>query len=265
MNILITGGRGFVGGFIAQNLKNHKIFCPGKQELNLLNSNQVSAYFDYYNIDVVIHCALTGREVLGSLDPVYLNDGILMFRNLWINKGKFKTLINLGTVYEHSLEIDNTMIKEGDFIHHLPITSYGYAKNIVARIIKDTENFYNLRIFGNFHETESEKRFFKKLLLEDEITIHNDHYIDYLYMPDILPLIECVINDQSQYRDINMVYPTKYRLSEMAQMFCNIHGLNTSKIKVLKQGDKNLTGDPSRFTSFNFNLMGLEEGFRRYK
>lgn len=265
MNILITGSRGFVGNFISQNLKNHRTFCPDKHELNLLNNSQVSAYFDHYNIDVVIHCALTGREVLGSLDPVYLSDGILMFRNLWNNRHKFKTLINMGTVYEHDLEVDNSMIKEGEFIHHLPKTSYGYAKNIIARIIKDTENFYNLRIFGNFHETESEKRFFKKLLLEDEVTIHNDHYIDYLYMPDLLPMIECVIKNQSQYRDINMVYSTKYRLSEMAQMFCDIHRLNKNKIKILKQSDKNLTGDPTKFSSFNFNLIGLEEGFRRYK
>lgn len=265
MNILITGGRGFVGGYIAKHLRSHNVYTPSRHELNLFDINSLTEFFKNHTIDIVIHCALTGREVLSSVDPVYLSDGLLMFRNLWANKHRYKKLINLGTAYEHDLSIDNSMIKEGDFINHLPLTSYGLSKNIIARIIRDTENFYNLRIFGNFYETESDKRFFKKVIKEDAVVIANDSFIDYIYMPDIIPMIECIINGDCQHRDINMVYPHKYRLSEMAYMLCDFMSINKNKITIGNSNGNNLTGDSSTLSSYNLKLIGLEQGLRNYK
>jgi len=265
MNILITGGRGFVGSFIAANLSQHTVYAPSRQDLNLFDLEQVTDFLSNHRIDVVIHSALTGREVLASKDPVYLSDGLLMFRNLWLNRHRFIKFINLGTAYEHDLNVDNTEIVEGEFLHHLPTTSYGLAKNLIARVIKDTPNFYNLRIFGNFHETESPKRFFKKVINEPEITIGNDQFIDYVYMADILPMIETIINDACQHYDINMVYPHKYRLSELAFMLCDFLNLDKNKIKVLGSNGNNLTGDASILASYNFKLIGIEQGLRNYK
>jgi len=265
MNILITGGHGFVGSFIAKNLSSHNVITPKKNELNLFDQKQLDEFFSKHDIDVVIHSALTGREVLGSVDPVYLSDGLLMFRNLWTNRHLYKTFINLGTAFEHDLGIDNTFIKEGDYLNHLPLTSYGLAKNIVARIVRDTENFYNLRIFGNFHETESPKRFFKKVINDPEVTINNDCYMDYIYMPDLMPMIETIIFGQSQHRDINMVYTHKYLLSELAYMLCDVMDLDKNKVKIANTNGNNLTGDAQTLASYNFNLIGLEQGIRNYR
>lgn len=265
MNILVTGGKGFVGGYIANHLDLHKVYAPSRQELDLFDLNAVNEFFIKHEIDAVIHSALTGREVLSSQDPVYLSDGLLMFRNLWLNRHRFKMLINLGTAYEHSLDRNNDMLKEGEFLHHMPTTSYGLAKNICARIIYETENFYNLRIFGNFHETESSKRFFKKVLSEPKIIIGNDQYIDYIYMPDLMPMIECVLTGLAQHRDINMVYVHKYRLSELAYMLCDIMNLNKNKIEILGSNGNDLTGDASILSSYNLNMIGLEQGLRNYK
>lgn len=265
MNILITGANGFVGGFIANNLSRYTVFAPKKHELNLFDIKNLNNFFTNHSIDIVIHCALTGREVLSSVDPVYLSDGLLMFRNIWANKHRFKKLIHLGTAYEHDLTVDNTSIVEGDFLNHLPFTSYGLAKNIAARIIRETENFYNLRIFGNFHETESEKRFFKKVIKEDRVVIANDAYIDYIYMQDLMPVIEHIINEHCQHRDINMVYPHKYRLSEMAYMLCEFMNLNKNKIEIVNPTGNNLTGDGYLLSIHNFKLIGLEQGLRNYK
>lgn len=264
--VLITGAGGFVGGFIAKHLESKfELLTPSSKELDLTDLEQVEQWFNHNEVDVVVHCALSGREVLSSTDPQFLSDGLLMFRNLWLQKHHYKRLVNLGTAYEFDLTKSNDNVLEYDFIQHLPKTSYGYAKNIAARIIRDTPGFYNLKLFGVFHESESSNRFFQRVRHQDEIVINNDIYLDYIYLPDILPMLELMILGYSQHCDVNMVYSNKYRLSDMAKVLCNHAGLPTSKIKIKNPTGNNLTGDSVALSSYKFNLIGLEQGLRNYK
>jgi nucleoside-diphosphate-sugar epimerase len=266
MKILITGARGFVGSFITKHLADkHTLLTPTRQELDLTDLTQVETWFQNNEVDVVLHCALSGREVLSSTEPLYLSDGLLMFRNLWLQKHHYTRFVHLGTAYEFDLTKNNNNVLEHEFVHHLPRTSYGYAKNIAARIIKDTPGFYNLKLFGVFHETESANRFFQRVKQQDEVVINNDIYLDYIYLPDILPMLERMVEGRSQHSDVNMVYPHKYRLSEMAEILCNHLGLPTAKIKIKNPTGNNLTGDNVVLSSYNFNLIGLEQGLRNYK
>jgi nucleoside-diphosphate-sugar epimerase len=266
MKILITGARGFVGSFIAKHLaEKHTLLTPTRQELDLTNLEQVESWFNSNEVDVVVHCALSGREVLSSTDPQYLSDGLLMFRNLWLQKHKYERFVHLGTAYEFDLTKNNERVLEHQFVHHLPRTSYGYAKNIAARIIRDTPGFYNLKLFGVFHESESANRFFQRVKQQDEVVINNDIYLDYIYLPDILPMLDRMVEGRSQHSDVNMVYPHKYRLSEMAKILCNHLGLPLTKIKIKNSTGNNLTGDSVALSSYNFNLIGLEQGLRNYK
>jgi GDP-L-fucose synthase len=266
MKILITGARGFVGSFIAKHLADkHTLLTPTRQELDLTNLEQVGEWFNNNEVDVVLHCALSGREVLSSTDPQYLSDGLLMFRNLWLQKHQYKRFVHLGTAYEFDLTKNNENVLEHEFVHHLPKTSYGYAKNVAARIIRDTPGFYNLKLFGVFHETESANRFFQRVVQQDEVIINNDIYLDYIYLPDILPMLERMVEGRSQHSDVNMVYPHKYRLSEMAEILCRHLGLSLTKIKIKNPIGNNLTGDSVVLSSYNFKLIGLEQGLRNYK
>jgi len=266
LKILITGASGFVGSFIANHLRSmYDILTPSSKELDLTNLEQVEAWFQSNEVDVVVHCALSGREVLSSIDPQYLSDGLLMFRNLWLQKEQYTRFVNLGTAYEFDLTKSNNNVLEYDFVQHLPRTSYGYAKNVVARIIRDTPGFYNLKLFGVFHETESLNRFFQRIKHQNEIVINNDIYLDYIYLPDILPMLELMITGRSQHCDVNMVYPNKYQLSEMAELLCEHLGLPLAKIKIKNPTGNNLTGDSVALSSYKFNLIGLEQGLRNYK
>jgi nucleoside-diphosphate-sugar epimerase len=266
MRILVTGGNGFVGSFITKHLSTkHTILTPRSSELDLTNLDQVEQWFKNNKVDVVVHCALTGREVLSSTDPVYLSDGLLMFRNLWLHRNLYKRFVNLGTAYEFDLTKDNNNVKEYDFVQHLPKTSYGYAKNITARIIRDTPSFYNLKLFGIFHETESSNRFFQRVKQQDEVVINNDIFLDYIYLPDILPMLGLMVEGRSQHSDVNMVYPHKYRLSDMADMLCDHLRLPMTKIKIKNSTGNNLTGDSVALSSYDFKLIGLEQGLRNYK
>lgn len=266
LRVLITGAGGFVGKFIADNFKDqYKIFTPSSKDLDLTDLAQVEQWFKDNEVDVVVHCALSGREVLSSTDPQYLSDGLLMFRNLWLQKEQYARFVNLGTAYEFDLTKDNSNVLEHSFVHHLPNTSYGYAKNVAARIIKDTPGFFNLKLFGVFHETESSNRFFQKVKTQDQVVIENDRYLDYIYLPDILPMLSQMVDGRSQHSDVNMVYPTKYLLSELAFKLCDELGMPRSKIKILASDGKNLTGDSLALSSYKFNLIGLDQGLRNYK
>jgi nucleoside-diphosphate-sugar epimerase len=189
-----------------------------------------------------------------------------MFRNLWRNRDKFTKLINLGTAYELDLDQNNWMVTEDSFLDHLPRTSYGYAKNIISRIIRDTDNFYNLRLFGVFHEGEAVHRFFKKLLTQGgEIVIDNDVYFDYFYLGDLVPVVNAIaVNTALPWRDINMVYPHKYTMSEMARICCRLHNLSANRITVKATGENNLTGTSNRLSALDLNLTGLSAGFKLY-
>lgn len=266
MKILVTGARGFIGEYISKSISaQHTVLAPTREELDLTDISTVTKWFNHNQIDAVIHSAVAGRHDPFSTESVYLTNSLLMFRNLWLNRHCYSKLINLGTAYEFDLNVDNSNVREESVIDHLPLTSYGLAKNLIARIINDTDNFYNLRLFGVFHETESSQRFFKKVIEQENITINNDQYFDYIYLEDIIPMIRCILDDSAQHRDINMVYPNKYRLSEVANELCELLGLNKNKIKIAASNGCNLSGDSSRLASYEFSLIGIHQGIRNYK
>lgn len=265
LKVLVTGANGFVGSFITKHLESKfELLTPSSKELDLTDLSQVEQWFDHNEVDVVVHCALTGREVLSSTDPRYLSDGLLMFRNLWLQKHHYTRFVNLGTAYEFDLTKNNNNVLEYDFVQHLPRTSYGYAKNIAARIIRDTPGFFNLKLFGVFHETESANRFFQRVVHQNEVVIENDIFLDYIYLSDILPMLELMVEGRSQHSDVNMVYPHKYRLSDMAEILCDHLKLSMAKIKIKNPTGNNLTGDSQALSSYNFKLIGLEQGLRNY-
>lgn len=264
--ILVTGGNGFVGKFIVAHLSGlHTVYSPTSRELDLTDILSVMQWFTTHEVDIVIHCALTGREELFSENPDYLSDGLLMFRNLWLQRDKYQRFIHLGTAYEFDLTKNNEMVDGADILNHLPTTSYGYAKNVAARIIRETPEFYNLRLFGVFHETESPKRFLQKVKNEPEVSIGNDQFIDYVYLLDILPLIDHIVEGPIQHRDINVVYNDKYRLSDIALMLCDILEQDREKIKILGSNGNNLTGNGEIYSQYVPNPIGLIQGLRNYK
>ena len=58
MNILITGGNGFIATNIYKTIKeDHNVYLTNRQTLDVLDKNQVGKFFDDNKIDIVIHTA----------------------------------------------------------------------------------------------------------------------------------------------------------------------------------------------------------------
>ena len=263
-NILITGGNGFIGRHLKEYYaKDYNVLAPSHSELELTNLDRVSRFFDTYNIDIVVHTALAGRDNIYGINHEEEQQNLAMFMNIWRNRHKFSQFINAGTGNEFDTTTNVDCAPEETLFERMPVASYAYAKNIIARTCKTTENFTNLRFFGVFHHTEKPVRFFRRLYLaEKPIHIFQDHYFDYINLEDIPTVMDAVIQGV-EWDDINIAYPEKYKLSELARNFLDSHGLTTEVI-VDAVSQNNFTGDTARLQSLNLNLKGLNSGLALY-
>ncbi len=57
MNVLVTGGRGFVGRAICHALSDHVVIAPGRDVLDITDNAAVESIFRENSIDVVVHLA----------------------------------------------------------------------------------------------------------------------------------------------------------------------------------------------------------------
>jgi len=186
-----------------------------------------------------------------------------MWYNVYNNRHKYRQLIQYGSAYEMNLSKSHREATLPDVLNSLPMTAYGSTKNYMARMCSETENFYTLRLFGHFHHTEQDHRFFKKLSNSTKFTLQEDKHFDYFNLEDTLSVTEFIINEQPIVRDINLVYPEKLLISDQVNMFCNIKNIKPD-IDTLSLG-LDLTGDATVLNSFNLQLQGLEAGFAKYE
>jgi nucleoside-diphosphate-sugar epimerase len=268
---MITGANGFIGSYLSSYFREigHQIFECGRDKLDMLDTNAVKQFFNSTYFDMVIHCALVGRENIHelkqSMTDSIVKDNLRIWDNLVNNRHRFKRLINIGSGHEFDINNSVDYAEEKDIFSAEPIHSYGYVKNFIARDIPQYEHFYNLRLFGVFHYTESPKRFFRKIQTQSKREFHipQDRYFDFINLEDIPPMIDIILNGEAKHRDINLVYKDKMLLSELAHMFNAITMSNTNII-VDDPNGLSYTGDHRKFESYNTFKMGFPLGFLRY-
>jgi GDP-L-fucose synthase len=212
MKILITGGNGFLAKEIKKYLKDKYIIdSPNKIELNLLDKQNVKDFFsnkDFY--DIVIHTAITGgsRNYIDTSENFYNN--LKMFFNLIEYKNNFSKLINLAS--GASYDRNSNIYADKNILNSNPDDYYGFSKNIIERIILNSEKMYNLRIFNIFSESENSTRFIKmsidSIKNNKDIFIDNDRYFDFFYIDDFIKVLILYIeidNDKTDIDDIDII------------------------------------------------------------
>jgi hypothetical protein len=185
-----------------------------------------------------------------------------MWNNLYSNRSKFKKLIQFGSAYELDLSRHNNNTSLCDVLTQTPNSSYGKAKNEMAKICMTTENFYTLRLFGNLHHTEKDFRFFKKLSTSTHFVINEDRQFDYFNLEDLIMVVKVFIDEPIEIRDLNLVYKDKLSLLEQVTLFCNVNNINPEI--VINSTGFDLTGSSDNLLSLNLKLDGLVKGFEKY-
>lgn len=219
-NILLLGGNGFIGKNIRESYLKDKynIVSPSSKELNLLDQDSVINYFGDKDFDVVIYSVVkAGKLNTDNPNNIYFEnndvytDNIRMFFNLVRNaSGKFKKFINIGSgsCYNKGRNLNKVAESELYKLGNMPDDEHGSYKYMINKYIREHENMVDLILFGVFGKYEESMRFptstIKKCVNNEDIIINNDRVMDFLYIDDLMPVLEYFIDNNNEHTVYNV-------------------------------------------------------------
>lgn len=278
MKILITGTSGFIGKNLEEKWNGkYNIYCPKRNELNLLDTEQVQEYLKKNQFDVVIHAANTNNtrnKATTSYDS--LDGNLRMFFNLERCKEYYGRMYYFGSGAEYDMQHYVPDMKEDYFGKHIPSDSYGFSKYIMSKACERAENIYDLRLFGVYGKYEEwERRFISnaicRALMGMDITLWQNVYFDYLWVEDLCDIMEWFVENKPVYHHYNVCRGSKIDLYSLAEMVRDILDIDCN-IVVKKEGWKpEYTGSNERllaemqgytFTGMNESIERLGEFYR---
>jgi UDP-glucose 4-epimerase len=239
--VFLTGGSGFIGRNIIESLgSKYEILAPRHKELELTDENAVKEYFANNKIDVVLHCATKPghRNVKDTSGLLYTN--LKMFFNIHSCMAKTQKMIYIGSGSEYDYRYYLPKMKENYFDNHVPCDESGFSKYLIAKYIENSANCVNLRVFGMFGKYEDYAiRFISnaicKTIFDLPVTIKQNRKFDYVYISDLMPVIEYFIENDCKYKTYNITPDKSVELLEIAEIVKKISGTNLS-VKVAEKG-----------------------------
>jgi GDP-L-fucose synthase len=248
LKILITGGNGYIAKSLQTVLKDkHNAMSISRFDFDLTDREATNSFFKHRLFDVVIHCAIKGGSRLAEDSGNIIDDNLSMYYNLLANKSYFDKLIYFGSGAE---------IYSKD-------TPYGLSKHVIRQSILEKDNFYNLRIFGVFDENELDTRFIKanikRYINKESIQIHQDKYMDFIYMPDLVKIVEYYINNNNLPKETNCIYNTVCTLTRIAQI---INELDEYKVEVKVESGVGSNYNGKEGNALPINFIGLKQGIK---
>jgi GDP-L-fucose synthase len=276
MKVLITGANGFVGKSLSAFLERDDQFhvvSLGRNDLDLLNTDNVNQVLMRESPDVIVHCAVRGGTRFDVDTQDSMNHNIQMYRNLRDQRSKFGCLINIGSGAEFDRRESIKRANESLLFEKSPIDFYGSAKNKIARDVVATDRFYNLRIFGCFGFFENENRFLKTVFRKNQkseiIEIDQDKEMDFVHVNDLARVVSFISRNFSLrdlVKDVNVVYSEKLSLSKIVDLFIpNIE--RKSEVRLNSSYGLDYSGDSTIIDSLrieNFSLLSLKNSLSIY-
>lgn len=281
MKILITGGSGFVGRNLSEyfsNKKTYQVISPTSKQLNLLDSARVEKYIKKHRPHTIIHCAsaVPTRDWSGDWSSI-LQNNLLMFFNLARVSKLYKRMFYFGSGAEYDVRHYQPKMNEDYFDSHVPADGYGFSKYICSQFAGQSNNIYDLRLFGCFGSYERwQVRFISqsicKAIYGMDIKIGQNVKFDYLYVKDLGEIVEKLMMKQKlNHHHYNICTGQSISLLTIAKEIKKISGKGI-KIEILKPGmKKEYSGDNSRLKAELQNIfftplpMAIEELYSWYQ
>ena len=237
MKILLTGGSGFIGRNIRESFlaEKYEILSPSSKELNLADEESVDAFFKNNSIDLVVHAAVkpSHRNAKDFSNLFYTNTR--MFFNLERHKDEYQKMLVLGSGAIYDMCHYRPKMKEEEWTNHIPADEHGYCKYVCEKVIEHSSNIFDLRIFGIFGKYEDYAiRFISnaicKTLFDLPITIKQNRKFDYLYVNDLMPILDWFINNNPQKKSYNITPDCAISLYDLAIM---VREISNSDVPIL--------------------------------
>lgn len=242
MKVLLTGGNGFIGKNIKESYlaQKYTIVAPSRLELDCSDDESVSDYFRNNTFDVVIHSAVKpSHRNATDTDNIFLINSRMMF-NLLKHQNSWGKLINMGSGAIYDMQNYVPKMPEAYFGTHIPKDEHGYNKYIFGKLLPSLKNVYDFRIFGIFGKYEDYAiRFISnaicKSLFDLPITLRQNKKFDYLYINDLMPILEHFIENSPKEKSFNITPDNSVELLKIAELIKSISKKDID-IKVAKEG-----------------------------
>jgi GDP-L-fucose synthase len=285
MNTLITGGHGLLGRDINLNYG----LVPRKEELNLLNYDNLRKYIDKNKIKSIIHCAAKVGGVKANND--YSND--FFIQNLEINCNILKACVEfklhnsifiLSTCIfpEHApLPLDETTINDGE--PHRTNFGYAYAKRILeigSRTMYEqhgieTKCLIPCNLYGKYDNYNLDtghvipnlihKCFIAKKTNTDFIIWGTgQEEREFMYSSDFASLIKKIHTYDNFYGNMIISPEENYKITDIVNLIANIMGFR-GNILYLKEKGSGVFKKPTSNMLFrkhfpDFKFTPIEQG-----
>lgn len=264
MKILLTGGSGFIGKNILHAYKDkYEFFAPSHAELDLTDFRSIENYMQRNKITHMIHSAIDGGDNV-------LETTLRMFINITRNIDLLEKVIHLGSGAEYGKTRDLKKVKEEEFGKYIPEDSYGLAKYCCTLMSRNNNKIVNLRLFGVYGEYEDYRYKFisnaiVKNLLRISIKIKQDVVFDYLYIQDLLSVIEYFLLNPHKYQEYNITPTQSISLIEIVQLINKISNHSVPVTIVNKGYNFQYTADNKRLREElpEMQFTSYEESIRR--
>lgn len=280
MKILLTGATGFIGKNISEYLINsgrHELFAPSSSELNLLDEMSVDPYLRKHQFDVIIHTAgKPGHRNAADPTGVFYADTRMYF-NIVRNHDCFGKLIITGSGGIYDLRNYRPKMKETEWKNNIPSDEHGFFRYVTAHHIETMDRIVDLRLFGVFGKYEDYLiRFISnaicKTLYDLPITIRQDRFFDYLYIDDLMQVIDFFITNDALYNEYNITPDKPVSLKWLAELILSVSGKHLPILIASEGFGSEYSGDNSRlkeqipkmsFTSFETAITSMVHWYRQ--
>lgn len=261
LKVLITGCDGYVARNLVDRFPYYDLTLTNRQNLDLLDHNQVRKFFEDKYFDVVIHTATSGGSRLKEDGTNVFYENCLMHQNILENAQSFDKYISFGSGAE--LDRRYNIDTSADLRSAFPIDPYGMSKNYIAKSGLMYPNFHNIRIFNVFNYDELTTRMIKSNIInyinKKPIVIHQNKYMDFFFMDDLCKVVKFVIDSNHSQKIINCSYQNKFSLYDIAQI---INNLSDYQVDIVLENDQlglHYFGEYNLHL-FNIELTGLHLG-----
>lgn len=266
MRIFLTGGAGFIGRHIKEQLGGrYDLLAPSHSELDMSDGPAVYAFLEKHKPDIILHAATIGGNRKRKETNI-THQNLQMFFNIIRGKEFFGHLITFGSGVEYDRRTPVVDVSEDDYKSSVPVDEYAFAKYVMARYAEQVDYITHLRFFGVYGRYEDyETRFISnaicKALLGMPITMKQDVYFDYVYVKDVVRQIEFFLNSKPKHKLYNLGRGKKINLKFIAERVVELTGKNMPITIAVPGLNKEYSCSISRFLEENpgFTFTDFDE------